>query len=333
MPKFWKAVHSKKQIAKKTKWAIVALAVIFGIIIIGRAVKLTESFFALDKKLPWNGQFNINVIILAKGISLLSFSPKNEILTLIDIPDTTYLEVAKGFGKWELRSVHNLGGEKLLKDTLKDFFAVPIDGFLNFSSEMSQKEPDDIVTEIRKNPVFMIFVSPSLKTDLSPFELLRLKMGLSKVRFDKVKHIKLDKENILAQEVLADGSQVLTADPVRLDSILAELIDPSIQSEHISIAVFNSTDKAGLAQKASRLITNIGGDVIITANAQNKFKATRVYGERSKTLERLKQIFENTCQDRKKSLNCDKIDSNLEELVSSRAQINIVLGEDYLDSL
>lgn len=331
MPKFWKAAHSKKQTIKKTRWALVALAVIFGLIIIGRAVKLTESFFIPQKNFHWNGDFNINVLIKAKEISLLSFSPKNEKITLINIPDNTYLQVAQEFGNWELRSVYNLGGEILLRDTLSDFFALPIDGYLNFSSSISQKESLEIVTEIRKNPFFIIAVLSSVKTDLSPFELLRLQMGLSKVRFDKVKHIKLD--DILDQEVLADGSQVLIADPVKLDSILSELADPSIQSEHISIAVFNSTDSPGLAQKAARLITNIGGDVIITTNAQNKFKETRVYGEQSKTLERLKQIFENACQNRKKSLNCDKIDSNLEELVSSRAKINIFLGEDYLNKL
>lgn len=328
MPKFWRAAHSKKQTIKKTRWALVALAVIFGIIIIGRAVRLTESFFIPQKKFHWNGDFNINVLIKAKEISLLSFSPKNEKITLIDIPDNIFLEVPHGFGNWELRSVYNLGGEILLKDTLSNFFGLPIDGFLNFSLELAKKDSLGIITEIRKNPFSAVTILPYLKTDLSPFELFKLQMGLSKVRFDKVKHIKLDGV-VLDQEMLADGSQVLTADPVRLDSILSELADPSIQSEHISIAVFNSTEGVGLAQKAARLITNIGGDVIITTNAQDKFKETRVFGEESKTLERLKQIFENTCQDRKKSPNCDKIDSNLEELVSSRAKINVFLGEDY----
>lgn len=330
MPKSWKAAHSKKQIAKKTRWALVALAVIFGLIVIGRAAKLTESFFKPQKRFHWNGDFNINILIKAKGISLLSFSPKSEKITLIDIPDNTYLQVAKGFGNWELRSVYNLGGNILLRDTLSNFFALPIDGYLNFSSSNSQKESLELVTELRKNPFFIITILSAVKTDLSPFELLRLQMGLSKVRFDKVRHIKLDSV-VLDEEMLADGSQVLVADPVKLDSILSELVDPSIQSEHLSIAVFNSTDSPGLAQKAARLITNIGGDVIITANAQNNFKQTRVYGKESKTLERMKQIFENACQNRTKSPNCDKIDPNLEELVSSRAKINIFLGEDYIE--
>jgi len=147
-------------------------------------------------------------------------------------------------------------------------------------------------------------------------------MGLASVRFDKINHIDLGNEDVLMKNKLADGTEILDPDIIRLDSLLAaSSIDPKIQMEHKTIAIFNSTDHPGLAQKAGRLITNIGGDVIITSNGKNKHQLTGIYGEKSKTLDRLKQIFNVR----------DTIKATDEDLVSSRAQINLFLGDDYFE--
>jgi len=122
----------------------------------------------------------------------------------------------------------------------------------------------------------------------------------------------LDKEN------LADGTPVFTTDQIKLDSVLSDLRDPAIVSEHKSIAVFNATNHPQLAQKWARLITNLGGNVIQISNTSLRQDKTRIWGEQSQTLKRLTQIF--SC--------CDKIEPQLEG-ISSRAQINVILGEDF----
>ena len=73
-------------------------------------------------------------------------------------------------------------------------------------------------------------------------------------------------------------------------------------------------------------MTNIGGNAIITTNASKKIRHTQVVGEKSQTLKHLIQIFEKCGQ------TCDRIDPGDEDLVSSRAQINIILGEDFKSS-
>lgn len=330
----WKIVRSKKQNARKTKWALTALAIIIGIIFLGKAVKFTQTIFSpwsqsqnIKKSFYWQGDFNINIIIKAKNVSLLIFSPKDQRITIVDIPDNTITEAALGFGKWQIGSLYDLGqsqkeigGRKLLTKTLTSLFALPIDGFLDFSAKFySKKEASEIVSELRKNPFSALSILPFLKTDLTPWELFKLKMGLSDVRFDKIKQVNLENWGVLRKEKLADGSQVLEVDIVRLDSYLSDLIDPKIRMEHKSIAIFNATSRSLLAQKAARLVNNLGGNVIITANSQDKFKTTQVVGENSETLDRLKQIFGRDVT----------IDPNSEDLVSSRAQINIFLGEDF----
>ncbi len=324
----WKEIQAKKQISKKTKWALIIIGLILGLLILGKTVKLIKTIFTpwqesgSQRNYLWQGAFNINLLIKAKKISLLSYSPQNQQITILEIPQNSYLDVARGFGKWELRSVFDLGGDKLLVDTLASLLGIPIDGYLRLTDKYSQVETSSLLEQLRKDPFILVNILPYLKTDLTPFELVRLKMGLAGVRFDKIKQLDLQDANVFEKDQLADGTQILSPDLVKLDSIVSLLAEPSLQFEHKTIAIFNSTSHPGLAQKAARVVTNLGGDVIITSNGQNKFSTTSVYGEKSKTLERLKQIFGQG----------GTIDPKLEDQVSSRAQINILLGEDYNNS-
>ncbi len=119
---------------------------------------------------------------------------------------------------------------------------------------------------------------------------------------------------LLTEDKLPDGTKIFLADPVKVDSALSSFAEPKLLKEHQSIAIFNATNQPQLAQKAARTIQNIGGNVIITGNSDQILKHCRVFGEQSKTLKRLLQIF-----------NCDRIDP----LKDSRAQINLFLGEDF----
>ncbi|MBI2314547.1 LCP family protein [Candidatus Daviesbacteria bacterium] len=324
--KGWKHVQSKAKMQKKTKLALGVLAVVFGFIIISGTARLIQSLFISQKNYAWNGEFNINLVIKSKNISLFSYNPQDEKITIVNIPDETFLEVPSGFGKWQLRSIYELGqsqkgigGNKLLADTLTSFFAVPVDGYLDFSTS-NQFSASEIIDTLRKNPFSGFQLVSSLKTDITMWELIKLKLSIASVRFDKIKVLNLQELDILDKETLPDGSQVFTADPVKLDSVLTDLTDPAVFAEHKSIAVFNAADHPQLAGKWARLVINLGGNVIITSNADKKLKKTLLFGEDSQTLKRLKQIFSSS----------DRISAKEQELTSSRAQVNIYLGEDFI---
>jgi len=342
----WREIQSRTKIKKRNKLTLGVLALIAGLLIISWTIRFTQSLFspwklsgnqqksyfpeensrfAKQKVYIWNGQFNINLLVRNPHISLLSYNPKEEKIIILNIPDELFLDVPFGFGKWQLRAVYELGqtqkgmgGDRLLKDTLTSFFAVPIDGFLDFSSLQPSKSTSEIVEILRSNPFSGLNLLSFLKTDLTVWELLRLRLSLSSVRFDKVKELDLLGLGILERENLSDGTQVLITDSIKLDSVLSGLADPAIVSEHKTIAVFNATDKVQLAGKWARLITNLGGNVIIINNAKERLKKTAVWGEESLTLKRIRQIF------------CDTINSP-EDVTSSRAQINLFIGEDYLN--
>ncbi|MDO8573937.1 MAG: LCP family protein [Candidatus Daviesbacteria bacterium] len=316
----WKETQSKTQRKKRIKLALIVLLFVIGLVFLSWTVRFTQSLFISSgqRNYHWDGEFNINLAIRTSSISVLSYNPKEEKITILNIPDETFVKVPGGYGSWQLRSVYGLGQAALVKDTLASFLGVPVDGFLDLSSE---KSAADFVSMLRENPFSGLKYLSSFKTDLTVWEFLKLKMGISSVRFDKIYEINLGKANILEKNKLPDGTEIFDADPVRLDSVLSDFADPAFIAEHKSIAVFNATDKPQLAQKWARLITNLGGNVIITANAPQRLKNTQVSGEQSQTFKRLKQIFV-----------LDGIINPPDEgVISSRAQINVLLGEDYIN--
>lgn len=314
----WKTVQSKKRKNKKTKLALAILGLIILLVIFAQLARLSKTLFSpwnltSQRNFTWDGKFNINLVVKSSQISLVSYNPKEQKIIIIKIPDETYLDVPRGFGKWQLRAVYDLGQSQLLKNTLTGFFGLPADGFV---------ETNQLRDFLQKNPFSFLSLLPSLKTDLTLWELLRLKMSLSKVRFDKISELDLLKSGVLDRASLSDGSQVFIADFVKMDSILSDLADPNLVSEQKSVAIFNATDHPQLAQKANRLISNLGGHVIIVSNSKVRLKTTVTYGEKSATLTRLQQIF-----GAEGRINPQQ----LEDFESSRAQINLFLGEDYFN--
>ncbi len=324
--KGWKDVQSKARRIRQTKLALGILGLVAGLLIISWTIRFTQSLFSpwklsvkAERNYIWDAKFNINLLLRTDRNSILSYNPVEKKIAILNIPDETFLEVPKGYGFWQLRAVYKLGGDQLLVDTLRSFLGIPIDGFLDFSGNKSDQSAAGIVRELKQNPFSGLNLISNLKTDLTLWELIRLKLGIAGVRFDKVNEINLDTFEILNQETLPDGTEVLTADPVKLDSVLVDLADPAFAFEHKAIAVWNATNRPLIAQKAARLITNLGGNVIIISNAEEKLKKTILYGEKSDSLKRLKQIFASD----------DKISSSSANLESFRAEINIFLGEDF----
>lgn len=327
----WRTTQLKHQVKKRNKLALIALSFIIGIILLSWFVNFTKTLFSPLKSTDlksyrWNGEFNINLVLRNPQIWVLSYNPKEAKITIINIPDEVFLELPGGFGSWQIRAVYNLGQESLLKRTTSSLLGIPIDGILDFGSGGDKKTAEATISLLRENPFSGFKLLSSLKTDLTIWELINLKRGINSVRFDKIKIMDLDALNVLDESTLPDGTKIYSLDPVKLDSIMSDFIDPTILREHKSIAVFNAADKPGLAQKWARVITNLGGNVIITSNAKKIVKNTRVLGQQSQTVKRLKQIFELDCQNNPK---CDIINPSDEDLVSSRAEINVFLGEDY----
>lgn len=334
----WKDDRKRIKVKKTTKLALWALGFIILLLVLGQFVRLYRNLNSswgegASKSYSWNKDYVINLVLKGKDIALLSFNPKMEELTLINLPDNLLIEVPRGFGRWQIRSIYDLGesnkkgeGVLLLEQSVSSLFGLPIDGTIDFYKEGDKDIP--VLVESFRKDINIFNILGRTRTNLTLFDLIKLKTSLSSVRFDKVKIVNLHDLFLLDKEKLADGTEVFSAELAKLDSAAANLSDPYFKDEYKGVAIFNATEKPMLATSVARVVTNMGGNVISVANSESKVSRTYLYGDtKSKTYQRLMQIFDKGCSKDKK---CDKIPTENLGSSTSRADIVIVLGDDFL---
>lgn len=276
-----------------------------------------------------NEEGTLNLVVKSQDIYVLSFNPVDKSATVLKVPEETYVNLPFGYGSWPMRSVYQLGeaekpvmGAKLLESTIESTFGVPINGYV-LLSDTSSLNSEELIEKLRQDPLALDLLLKS-NTDLSLWQIINFWLGMRGVRFDKVKFVDLAQSSITSWTLLSDKSRVLSIDQVKLDQYLQDkFIDNKLKDEGLTVGIFNSTDHSGLADKAARMVNNIGGQVIFTTNSQVKLSKTVVLGKSSYTLQKMVGLFAASC---KKTSDCD---DNLPNIESSRADVNIILGEDY----
>lgn len=315
----WRQYQHASQSQKRTRLGIAALVFVVLVVLIGQFFSFVTRFTA-SKNYQWTGQSTINIVVRTDQIYALSYNPIDAHITILQIPEDTYMTIPGGYGRWPIRSVYDLGqGEKtprgveLLKQTVAFNFGIPIDGYLSFSSDVPLEMT---IQNLRKNPFLSFQFIRQGQTDLSRLELSRLVWGWWGVRQDKIETVNMGQSNVTQSVLLPDGSRALALDQIKMDNLIKEQFeDVSLSYEGLTIGIYNGTEHPGLADRVSRIITNMGGRVVFTSNTETPSPKSFVLGGENYTHTRLSQVF---ATGDPQPLNID----------SSRADVIVVLGED-----
>lgn len=251
------------------------------------------------------GRFNL--VIVNEPLILISLEREKEEATIITIPKDAYIESSRERGKvkadslFKLDSVSGFRGE-LLKESLREFLGVPIDGFLKIGTNYNINNVDDFIKFKKELSLSNLgnpfrFLLSGAKTNLFFLRLEKLLFQLNKVRADKFTFIDLYNDNLFSREELADGSQVLNIDKSLLDgTIKNDFFEWVILKEDLSISVLNGSDGSGLATNASRIITNSGGKVVVVSESPVKTDKCLIEVNKNNknayTVKRYKNVFD-----------------------------------------
>lgn len=329
----WKKIQHQNKSRRKINLGLYALGVLVFLVVVGKTLTfvngLSQSSSPGTKNYSWNGGSTLNLAVKSQDMFILSLNPKAKTISAIKIPDDTYFDLPFNFGRWPARSIYDLGqaekppiGASLLKATLTSSFGLPIDGYLLPENSLSAEE---ILEKLRKEPVGGFNLLRHSRTDLSFWEMIHLLSEVRGVRSDKVKVTDLGQSPITKSLLLADGSRVLGIDSLRLDQFLSDQIHDALMEESdLTVGIFNATEHPQLAEKAARMVTNMGGRVIFTANAIQSRQDSLILGSESYITTRLSQVFAPYCL--KDPCLAPEGDPAVS---SSRADINVVLGEDF----
>lgn len=345
-----KKESSSKKTQRNLKLAIMALIVLGLLLLFGRVFQFffefQKPFYGLNtqkRAVSWDGESVINLIIAQsenndiRALNFVSLNPVDEKMTIVKLPEDIYVDVPKNFGSWKLGSIYKLGqenkpkiGEELVKMSVSKLLALPVDGIIEVKSKTSL-DVAEITAQWKKNVLSGFNFLTNVKTDLSLKETTDFVFKAAKVRADNTTDVDFFKTSITQSKLLPDSSRVLGVDAIKLDTFIKQnLLDPTISNEDLSVAVFNGTDHPGLTAEAVRLIGNLGTRVTIISNTDQKFVHSGVYINpadsestgNSRTYKRVAEIFATDCLKKE----CTTSDT---EVSTSRADVNVVLGEDY----
>jgi len=173
---------------------------------------------------------------------------------------------------------------------------IPIDGFIAFESLDLNQKTDSLFIKTILNYT-------GLKTNLTIIDLFKL------VLFTRT-----------IPESSIDVKTVGDASGLELDKIVGHLAsDTFIEKDNQTIQIINGTDVNGLGNKLARVVTNMGGDVIIvaTGNKPRKKSVIQYIDKKTYTVERLQKVLGYEV---------------VEETDNAISDITIIIGEDKINS-
>ena len=151
------------------------------------------------------------------------------------------------------------------------FLEIPIDGFITSNSLDLNQKPDSLFLK-------SIFNAKTLQTNLTIIDLLKLLM------FSKSIAPGLVNTKNISTDLTSSES----------DKIVGQLVtDELIERDNQTIQIINGTAIGGFGNRLARLVTNMGGDVIIVATSDSPKKESTIsyIDQKTYTVERLEKVL------------------------------------------
>lgn len=213
-----------------------------------------------------------NVVIDGDPTVVASWQPKRDRLVLVTIPASYTIEAVRGLGKYPIRSLWQLGtmeeeGGFVLAQSLEAATGIPIPWYLG---------------EVRGN-IFSLgtlaaIVAGEIKTNMPISTFFSILWQFRLHPNTKTTEIPLGDANV-TRETAPDGTILTLLAPEALDTILGdEFEEHGVRSEKFTVAVINTTQTPGLAERVARIIERIGGNVVRLGNEEQSVDRCQIRG-------------------------------------------------------
>lgn len=320
----WRNQRQKKQ--KRRKKIIFSLLLLFaGILFVLLIFKVWTSF----RQSRWLGQGRISLVFSCNPLTIFSYQQikaddysYESTLSVVSIPEKTLIKTIHGYGDYRIESLPKLEvleKRNLISESLENTLSIPIEGFVNLGDCSLSGETE--AKNIFLKGLLQSFFSNG-RTNLSKWDLIRLFWSSRNLKVEQIKRLDLETAGITSLQTLPDGSQLLKISPEKMEAQAAEFFRDEVgRRESLAIEVLNATDYPGLGERAVRILSNLGLEVVRVGNESHQYKECLLLGSRltakTYTVRRLREIF-----------NCTFKEEELQ-----RADLSLILGQDYFAKL
>lgn len=252
-----KAIQDKKsrQARLFAKWAFLFLGIF---LLAGFLIEIVRNI-RLDS---WNGKDQISLVVVQpENVLLIVLKPEFSEAVLVKVPNETIVDGAFGFGEVKIGSltglaeIEKVSQEKLVLETIRQNFAVPVERFLEL------KRPEENLTVLFFFP--LIGQIGQNKTNMTKLELIRTLWFVKSLRPDQVKSFDLKDAQALFLRKEPDGSEVYSLQKEQLDIFINRYFsNADLAVEETTWEILNAIDYPGLAEMVARILRNSGSMVV-----------------------------------------------------------------------
>ncbi len=153
--------------------------------------------------------------------------------------------------------------------------------------------------EIDKYDAKALLRSILAETSANPFDIFKINLFLKTTTLKSTESIEADIEDSKSLKMISEN-----------------LSNPSFLREKLTIEVINATGEAGVGSLVTRLIANMGGNVILVSSANNNQKTSEIQTqeENSQTVKKISRI----------------LNVRVTKMTPPLSDVKIIVGEDLL---
>lgn len=264
-------------------------------------------------------------VVIGKPYLVVSVDPVSRAFSVIRIPSDIAIDATYGYGTytldalWKLDQMENRHGT-LFTNSLEEALGIPVRAVYDSSFASSVNEKDTISS---LNAVFsLVRLLPTVifrHTTIDLMTLFSLSKNIQTLRPENLHEANISSMGVTFDQSLADGTIIQKINTDRVTMLLGTMFErEDIRREGMRIAVYNTTQTRGLAERASRIMGSIGLYIVAAGNVEQKvdqclIRATR--GTRaSRSVAMITELFSCRFQ---------------EEASIDRADIEVLLGKEY----
>jgi len=218
----------------------------------------------------------IGVVIVGNPTIVFSYDPRRNIAMAVGIPSDISVDAVRGYGTYPISSVWKLDRMDhrkgvLFEETLEDTIGIPIRFFIDRSNKKTE-EGESIETQIQNTFSFPSSIQMFIqkRTNIAPWLLFTLSQAMTQMGPTDMTVFDLANRPIFVESAQADGTTVKKIDTEKLTLLLGtHAEDAEIRKENLRIALSNTTESSGLAQKLARILEEAGFHVITLSNEED----------------------------------------------------------------
>lgn len=231
----------------------------------------------------------LNIVLATSPVSVWSWDRNANTATIVLLPADTVIDATHGYGKYSLEAIWKIGSiekkeDGLLSGSLSDALGVPIPLYFGEASENVPSNGDPVAYGKEAFSVRHIagLLLGTYRTNIPLPTFIALTKAISAMHSSDITQIDLSRMTVSIEEELPDNSIRKVLDPIAVDAVLqGDFEDDAIREEAISVALFNTTQKASLGSRAARLLTNSGVLVVSVGNDEKEVSRCELEGEKS----------------------------------------------------